>query len=325
MKPLTFSILRLLADGAFHSGEEMARLLGMSRTSIWNALSQLDGLGVTVYKVRGRGYRLPEPIDFIDPTRVMEQLGATAGLFHLEVHETLPSTNAFLLERAARQAPRGCCVVAEIQNRGRGRRGRQWHTGLGEGLAFSLLWRFSQGAGFLGGLSLAVGVGLVRALRAAGLEGVALKWPNDVLWRYRKLAGVLIEVQGDMLGPSAAVIGVGLNVKLSDPTRSRIDQPVADVYSAGGRHLLDRSTLLAGVLHHLAEVLGQFEAAGFTGLREEWLAHHSYQGKPVRIQLPAGDHREGRVCGVAEDGALLLEDGLGVCRFNAGEISLRPL
>lgn len=324
MKPLTFSVLRLLADGAFHSGEDMARLLGVSRTSIWNALSQLDELGVTVYKVRGRGYRLPRPIDFIDPARVRELLGATAGLFRLEVHETLPSTNAFLLERAAREAPRGCCVAAEMQSRGRGRRGRQWHTGLGEGLAFSLLWRFSQGAGFLGGLSLAVGVGLVRALRAAGLEGVALKWPNDVLWQYCKLAGVLIEVQGDMLGPSAAVIGVGLNVRLSDPTRSRIDQPVADVHSAGAGQI-DRNALLAGLLRHLAEVLGQFEEAGFAGLREEWLAYHGYQGKPVRLLLPAGDHREGRVCGVAEDGSLLLEDGLGVSRFNAGEISLRAL
>jgi BirA family biotin operon repressor/biotin-[acetyl-CoA-carboxylase] ligase len=167
-------------------------------------------------------------------------------------------------------------------------------------------------------------VGLVRGLRAAGLEGVSLKWPNDVLCHYHKLAGILIEVHGDMLGPSAAVIGIGLNVKLSDSTRSRIDQPVTDVYTVTGRWP-DRNALLGGLLVHLADVLEHFEASGFSGLREEWQASHAYHGRPVRLILPGGECREGRVSGVSDDGSLLLENASGQGRFISGEISLRPL
>ncbi len=301
----------------------MAGMLNVSRASVWNALRLLDELGVTVYKVRGRGYRLPEPIDFLEPRRVNDVLGEKAGMFELEVHEVVASTNSLLMERVSGSARRGCCIAAEMQVQGRGRRGRLWHANLGEGLTFSVLWRFNQGAGGLAGLSLAVGVGLVRGLRAAGLEGVSLKWPNDVLCQYHKLAGILIEVQGDMLGPSAAVIGVGLNVKLSDSTRSRIDQPVTDVYAVTGRRP-DRNALLGSLLAHLADVMEHFEASGFSGLREEWQGCHAYHGRPVRVMLPGGECREGRVSGVSDDGSLLLETASGQGRFTSGEISLRP-
>jgi BirA family biotin operon repressor/biotin-[acetyl-CoA-carboxylase] ligase len=319
---LTFSVLRLLSDGAFHSGEAMAGRLDVSRASVWNALRVLDEQGIAVNKVRGRGYRLPDPVDFLDAKRVNAVLGDKAGRFQLELHDVVPSTNSLLLEKAAGDAAHGCCIAAEMQLRGRGRRGRPWHAGLGEGLTFSVLWRFNQGPGALGGLSLAVGLALVRALRAAGLADVALKWPNDVLCHYRKLAGVLIEVQGDMLGPSAAVIGVGLNVKLSASTRDEIDQAVVDMHSLTGRRP-DRSLLLGALLAELAAVLQVFDEEGFAGLREEWQAFHAYHGKAVRVMLPAGQCHEGRVSGVSDDGSLLLETACGRLCFTSGEISLR--
>ena len=312
------------SDADFHSGEAMAQCLGVSRASIWNAMRSLDDAGLVLHKVRGRGYRLPDPPQWLDRESILAALGSKAALFDLEVLDTVESTNRTLMHRAALDAPHASCVVADLQTQGRGRRGRTWHGALGGSLTFSLLWRFQQGAGFLSGLSLAVGVALMRALKAYGVEDAGLKWPNDVLHNYRKLAGVLIELQGDMHGPTAAVIGIGLNVKLPAAVRDRIDQAAVDLFSIGGASLLGRNQLLAHILVHMADVLQEFESEGFSGLREEWVGYHAYHGRNVRMMLPGGTYEEGCVSGVAEDGSLLLATPAGTKRFASGEIGLRP-
>ncbi len=325
MNSLTFPILRLLSDGQFQSGEAIARHFGVTRATVWNALRDAESLGVRLFSVRGRGYRLPEPVCFIDPRRVMAALGRHGPTFALEVHDRLPSTNTHLVQQAASGAPHGTCVVAELQTQGRGRRGRPWQSGLGNSLTFSVLWRFDGGAGALSGLSLAVGVALMRALRELGVEEAGLKWPNDVLHRQRKLAGILIELQGDMDGPSAAVIGIGLNLRLPEPLRSTIDQAAVDLDSIA-RQPVDASHGLGTVLRHLADVLEQFGQSGFESLRDEWTAWHAYANCPVRLMMPDGREIEGVAVGVAADGALLVDAGSaagGLQRFAAGEISLR--
>jgi BirA family biotin operon repressor/biotin-[acetyl-CoA-carboxylase] ligase len=187
----TFPTLRQLADGEFHSGQAIGKQLGISRAAVWNAIQQAQALGVTIHSVHGKGYRLSAAIDFLDSAAIKQALNGAARHFTLELLESAPSTNSMLMAKAAADAPHGSCIVAELQQAGRGRRGREWVSSLGSGLTFSLLWRFSQGAAALGGLSLAVGVALVRALGAAGIPRLALKWPNDLLLDGKKLAGVL--------------------------------------------------------------------------------------------------------------------------------------
>jgi len=322
VKPLTISILRLLSDGMFHSGEEMAQQLKVSRASVSNALKTVNNLSASIYKVRGRGYCLAQPLQWLDKGQVDEALGARANLFDLDVLDVVGSTNTVLMQKAGAGAPHASCVVAELQTDGRGRRGRIWHTDLGGALTFSVLWRFNQGAAFLSGLSLAVGVAVVRALRDAGVVDVALKWPNDVLHEYRKLAGILIELQGDVLGPSSVVIGVGLNVRLNNQVKECVDQPITDMHAIMGE-ALDRNLLLASLLGHMADVLELFEQHGFIALRDEWLRMHAYQDKSVRMLMPSGEWREGHVLDVAEDGALLVTTSRGKQKFTSGEISLR--
>jgi BirA family biotin operon repressor/biotin-[acetyl-CoA-carboxylase] ligase len=312
----------MLADGQFRSGEALARHFGVTRATIWNAVQQAEALGVEIYSVRGKGYRLPARLDFLDRARIAGALGAASSRFTLELHDLAESTNSLLMRAAAEGAPHGTCVAAELQQGGRGRRGRIWHSALGSGLTFSLLWRFSQGAGALSGLSLAVGVGLGRALREMGISDIGLKWPNDVLHRQRKLAGILIELQGEMLGPSAAVIGVGLNVRLPTAVRDAIDQPVTDLAEISARPV-ERNLLLATVLRHLAQVLDEFGNAGFSSLREEWQSQHAFHGQPVLLLLPGGAEMEAIVGGVAEDGTLLADIGNGMQPFSSAEISLR--
>ena len=322
MNALSFQTLRLLADGEFRSGEAMARTLGVSRASVWNALQGLDATGIEVFKVRGRGYRLAQPLDFLDAQSVAVALAGMASRFRVEVLDRAESTNTLLLENAAQGGATGSVLAAEWQTHGRGRRGSVWHAAPGATLTFSVLWRFQQGAGFLAGLSLAVGVAMVRALAVLGAHDGGLKWPNDVLWSGRKLAGILIEMQGDMLGPSAAVIGIGLNCSLPATLRDRIDQPAVDLETACGA-VPDRNHVFAVLLIELARVLDRFAQDGFAPLRDEWQSRHIYQGRPVRLSLPDGAVVSGTAEGVAEDGALLLATATGGRRFHSGDVSLR--
>lgn len=322
MTPHTLEVLRLLEDGAFHSGEAIGRALGITRGSVSNALADVDDLGLGMLKVHGRGYRLLTAVQWLSCDAIRRHLGNKAGEFSLEVVDETGSTNTDLIEAAARGAPSATVRVAEFQTRGRGRRGRDWHSGLGGALTFSLLWRFEQGAGFLSGLSLAVGVALVRVMRRHGATDVMLKWPNDLLWRHLKLAGILIELSGDVMGPTAAVIGIGLNLRLPDSVKSRIDQPVVDLAKIGIE--VDRNRLFAEILAELDAVLDGFSEEGFAPFRDEWNGTHAYQDKMVRLRLPDRVEFEGRVEGAAEDGALTISTRSGPRKFYGGEISLRP-
>ena len=325
MSQFTFPILHLLADGQFHSGEALAQHFKVTRATIWNAVKHAESLGVEVFSVRGRGYKLPQPIELLDENSVLNAIGEQRAWFNLQILDEVKSTNTYLMQN--KNASHATCVAAHIQTHGKGRRGRAWVSQLGASLTFSLLWRFQCGAAALSGLSLAVGVALIRALNALGVDDVQLKWPNDVLIldenkQGKKLAGILIELQGDLEGPSVAVIGIGFNLNLPKKVLQSIDQPAIDLASLKA---IDQNILLGTLLKHLADVLSGFEAHGFIGLRDEWLGYHAYENKPVRMLLPNGTDVSGVVKGVAEDGILLVETALGLQRFSAGEISLRGL
>lgn len=326
MSKLTLPILQRLTDGQFHSGEALAQHFKVSRATIYNALAHAQSLGVEVFSVRGRGYKLPRPLTLLNKADVLHTIGAQADFFNLIVLDEVGSTNTYLMQQSAQGAPHGTCVVAHMQTQGKGRRGRTWVSHLGASLTFSLLWRFQCGASALSGLSLAVGVALMRTFHYFGLSQVKLKWPNDVLVfegnQGKKLAGILIELQGDMEGPSAAVIGIGINLNLPAEVLKSIDQPTIDVASVSAQ-VMNQSELLGVLLKALANVLHQFEQQGFVGLRDEWLSHHAYHQQAVRMLMPNGTETQGVVKDVAEDGILMVETALGLQRFSAGEISLR--
>ncbi|MBB5018282.1 BirA family biotin operon repressor/biotin-[acetyl-CoA-carboxylase] ligase [Chitinivorax tropicus] len=322
MNAHSFNVLRLLSDGQFHSGEALARQLDLSRASIWQALQGVEAAGITLYSVRGRGYRLPNPIDWLDTTAIQGGLADLSQPYHLHVQDQISSTNTVLMQQAAVGAPHRTVLAAEQQTAGRGRLGRAWVSELGGSLAFSVLWRFQQGIAHLSGLSLAVGLALIKALRELGVTEAGLKWPNDVLLNDRKLAGILIEVQGDSLGPSCAVIGIGLNCKLSADTQAHIDQAVTDVASALASPV-SRNHILAGILHTLDEVMQIFEQRGFAALQAAWQTAHLFHQQQVELLSPAGVRRTVVVRGVDADGALIVEDAAGIERIHAGELSLR--
>ena len=318
-----FSLLRILADGRFHSGERLGRILGLSRAGIWNLIRRVEALGLRVFKVRGRGYRLAEALDLFESLALAARSKKIAPELCVEVLDQCPSTNSVLAQRAAAGAPHGTVLVCEHQSAGRGRRGNSWITEVGGSLAFSILWRFPRGAGALGGLSLAVAVGAAKALERLGTEGVEVKWPNDLYCAGRKLGGILIESSGDILGPSTVIVGVGINVRLGAQTRKRIGGPATDIASHSEASP-SRTAVFVESLESIAGVLARFSREGFAPFRREWLQRHAWQGKRVALLQAGRRVAEGKVVGVAEDGALMLASVEGIRRFHSGELSLRP-
>ncbi|PSL14357.1 BirA family biotin operon repressor/biotin-[acetyl-CoA-carboxylase] ligase [Marinobacterium halophilum] len=315
-------LLAVLADGAFHSGSELGRTLGISRSAVWKHMQRLQDLELELYSVKGRGYRLPGGLDLIDAEALAAQLcalGVADRLQTVEVATEIDSTNARALQ-AMRSGVRTGLYVAEYQHAGRGRRGREWLSPLASSLCFTLAWRFNSGVAALEGLSLAVGLALQQALARMGLEGVGLKWPNDLLVGEAKLAGILIELSGDAAGECQVAIGVGLNVALPTDLAEQLDQPCTDLRSLGFEG--QRTVLLSTLVAELVKVLHRFESGGFAQLRADWEAANVFQGRTVR--LVSGVHRYEGVClGVTDQGGLRLETDKGHEVFHGGEVSVR--
>lgn len=245
---------------------------------------------------------------------VAAALGPLAARFDVDVVDECASTNTLLIARAEAGAASGTVVAARRQTAGRGRMGRAWHGDEAGSLAFSLLWRLPRGVS-PGGLSLAVGVAVAEALKRLVVAGIGLKWPNDILREGRKLGGILIELTG-----TAAVIGVGLNVRLPTGLPPEVG-PEATALDGDP----DRNELLAALLVSLHGVLEEFGASGFAAVRDRWLALNAHAGAPVRVFSVSAPPVEGICVGVDVDGALLLRTGEGVERVVSGDVSMRPV
>lgn len=321
-------ILILLADGEFHSGRELGEQLGVSRTAVWKHLQKLERFGLALESAKGRGYRLEGGLELLDRQTLLAHLhsSARASLSELEVLPLIDSTNTRAMLRAA-QGQGGYVCLAELQSAGRGRRGRTWVSPFGKNIYLSITWSFDAGVAALEGLSLAVGVALARVLRELGIEGIALKWPNDILCHGRKLAGVLLEMTGDPAGVCQVVVGVGLNVAMPAASERQIDQPWVDVQtllSEAGLPPVARNYLAAALIDELLPLLQNYQSRGFSAYREDWLALDAFADSPV--ELRAADRAiYGVARGVSETGALCLEIEGQRQYFYGGEVSLRAV
>lgn len=317
-------LLTLLGDGRFHSGETLAHQLGVSRGAVWKALKKIErDFGLDIQSVRGRGYRLGIPIDFLAADKIQLALkpATRSRLSVIEIHSSLDSTNRYLYELARQGAENGCVVMAEHQQAGRGRRGRIWVSPFAQNIYLSLLWRFDLALTRLSGLSLMVAITVARALhRVAGIE-LQLKWPNDIQFQGRKLSGNLLEVQGESDGPCAAVMGIGVNVSMPATAAEAIDQPWIDLSTASNSRI-SRNVLSAAILDELVMGLIAFSESGLKTFMSDWQRWDGIRGKSVRLIF--ADHEiEGQAQGIDEQGALLLRNGNGLRRYHMGEVSLR--
>ncbi|MEP1469860.1 MAG: bifunctional biotin--[acetyl-CoA-carboxylase] ligase/biotin operon repressor BirA [Halieaceae bacterium] len=319
------TLLPMLADGDFRSGQDLADALGVSRTAVWKQLNKLGELGLEVESVKGRGYRIPGGLDLLNEETVREAMRPEARqlLGDLLIFPEIDSTNAEAMRRIEQGAGSGLACTAEQQMAGRGRLGRQWVSPFARNIYLSLMWEFSQGAAALEGLSLAVGVAAARALEQVGVRGARLKWPNDILFEGDKLGGILLEMVGDASGTCQVVIGIGINVAMPAAAGQAIDQRWTDLAHVAGEQAPSRNILLAALLDQLLPLAAGFEASGFGPWQAPWSELDAFAG--TSVILHSGDHRQGGVCrGVDERGALQLETTTGIQKIYGGEISLRP-
>jgi BirA family biotin operon repressor/biotin-[acetyl-CoA-carboxylase] ligase len=319
-------ILRLLSDGSFHSGTDLGKKLGITRAAVCKNVHQLAQAGLEVHRVTGRGYKLDTPLRLLDRAQILKWLGGTAADIRDRLHvlDEVDSTNRYLAERvAADRDINGATCVAEAQSGGRGRRGRSWITTPYSNLMLSMAWRFPGGPSLVSGLSLAAGVALLRALEEYGVSDAGLKWPNDVLWDNHKLAGLLVDVQGEATGPTRVILGIGINGYLSPQDAVRIDQPWVDLQGITGE-TTDRNRLAALVVRQLLGMFHQFEAKGFAPFREGWERRHLFHGRRVRL-LQGEREFTGTAEGIDETGGLIIRHARNRRVFHSGEVSLRAL
>ena len=320
-------LLQLLADGRFYSGASLGQSLGVSRSAVWKHIRFLQARQVEIHAVRGRGYRLARPLELLSRQAIVQAMDhiSAARLARLDVLTEVDSSNRFLLARARHGAVSGDACLAEYQSAGRGRQGRSWVSPFAANIYLSLLWRFPCGAEGLGGLGLAVGVSVLRAIRALGVPDARLKWPNDLVYKDRKLAGLLLEMSSDASGGCHVVIGVGLNVRMPAPASGAIDQPWIDLEQVLGCSLaqsLSRNRVAAGLLQQLLHDITHFQSDGLKSFIDDWRHFDNLSDRPVSLSTPAGEIH-GIARGIDDHGALRIESDGRIQRYLAGDVSVR--
>ena len=316
-------ILTLLADGEFHSGTELADALGISRSAVWKQLSCLAELGLSHSAVSGKGYRLDNALELLAAEKINGVINdrAAALISSLEIHDQIDSTNRYLVERSQHNAPSGTVCLAEYQTAGKGRRGRQWISPYGSNIYLSILWRFQQGPAAISGLSLAIGVAVIRALKQQQINDIGLKWPNDIYSQGKKLGGILVEVSGETDGPCCAVIGLGLNLFLPEEKAQGINQAWTDLSKIAGQSRIARNELAGTLLNHLLPVMADYERVGIKAYLDEWRGYDCLTSKSASLFI-GQQQFDGIVRGIDDNGMLLIErpDG-NVQTFASGEVS----
>ncbi|RDS82852.1 biotin--[acetyl-CoA-carboxylase] ligase [Dyella monticola] len=316
-------LLAALASGETLSGSRLATEAGVTRAAIWKQIEALRHRGVPIESAGVAGYRLPWPIQMLDGQAIRANLSAALAsrLGGLDVHWEIDSTSSVLQRRGA-GAPDFSVVMAETQTAGRGRRGRTWLSPPGLNIYLSCLKRFDGGFAALSGLSLATGVIVLRALHALGIHGPCLKWPNDVLADGGKLAGILVELSGEYQGPCAAVIGIGLNLRLTNALREQAGQPVCDLATLAQGVPPDRNHAAAALINSLVDGLEQFERDGFAAFADDYAEHDALRGIPLHVSSPSGE-LDGIGAGIDARGALQLQTAHGVHGIDSADVTVR--
>ncbi|MBP5969191.1 MULTISPECIES: bifunctional biotin--[acetyl-CoA-carboxylase] ligase/biotin operon repressor BirA [Pseudomonas] len=310
------TLLNLLKDGRFHSGQDLGAALGVSRSAVWKQLQHLEAeLGLSIHKVRGRGYQLAAPLMLLDPLK----MAGMNAVWPITVLDTTDSTNAQALRAIGLGQEAPFLVLAERQTSGRGRRGRKWVSPFAENLYFSLVLRIDGGMRQLEGLSLVVGLAVLQTLRKLGVIGAGLKWPNDVLVGNKKIAGILLELVGDPADVCHVVLGIGVNVNMQ--VAEEVDQQWTSMRLETGKSS-DRNILVAELGEQLLAYIQRQQIDGFSALQAEWQENHLWQERSVSL-IAGVSQIDGVVLGIDNQGALRLKVNGVEKVFSGGELSLR--
>lgn len=308
-------LISILSDGEFYSGEYLGELMGMSRAAINKHIQTIREWGLDVYTVTGKGYAFSSPIQLLDVDEICSKIPDG----NIAVLPVIDSTNQYLLDRLDSISSGDACI-AEYQQAGRGRRGRQWFSPFGSNLYLSLYWRLEQGPAAAVGVSLVIGIVMAEVLHQLGAEGVRVKWPNDLYLNDRKLAGILVELNGRTGDAAHLVIGAGINLRMNSSVSNAINQGWINLQEAGID--IDRNSLAAKLIMELRTALAIYEQQGLASFISRWSSLDNFYNRTVKLIV---GNREivGIDKGIDNQGALLLEQDGEIRSYIGGEISLR--
>ncbi|TMP02702.1 biotin--[acetyl-CoA-carboxylase] synthetase [Pseudoalteromonas sp. S3178] len=317
------AILNALNLGGFVSGQVLGEELGISRAAVSKHIKTLQEMGLDIFKVTGKGYCLNSQVGLLNKTQIDQHYKALgASTANVEVHPIIDSTNSELMRRIQSKAEleSGKVVVAEMQQAGRGRRGRVWQSPFGANLYYSYFWRLDDGLQAAMGVSIAVGLAVYDAIKALYQIDVELKWPNDIYINKQKLAGVLVELDGQPQGPCQLVIGIGINLQMPESFSQHIDQAWTDLNQHTQQ--LDKNELVASLTYYLEKRLLQYSQSGLQEMYEQWNALNAFAGEQVELNT---GHRSWRgICeGIDPQGGIRIRQDGEVKSYYGGEVSLR--
>lgn len=318
------ALLQLLNDGEFHSEKQLAATLKVPLVDLKQAIQKLQRLGLEIEYDAGSGHRLSPGIKLLEKSRVLEQLSENlqSAIKTFDIHLTIDSTNSEAM-RYVRGGNQGKALfVAEKQESGRGRRGRNWVSPMARNIYMTLVWPFDGNIEALQGLSLVTALSLIHALQASSLNGMdslKVKWPNDVWLNNKKLAGILLELYSGNDGSHQVIIGIGINVNMPQHSLASINQPATDLASHGNL-TVDRNVILANLIRQLDGDIELFMQHGFTNFRAQWQLFDLFHNKDVEV-LTGTTSTLGKVKGVDLSGALILETDSGNQLIIGGELA----
>ena len=317
-------LLTLLADGQFHSGVDLAQQLNVSRTTISKRVADWQALGLDIDTVTGKGYRLHTPIDWLNQQQIFQYIPSPiqALISEFVIYPVISSTNDAVAQSLQKKSQSGVVCLAEMQSAGRGRRGRTWLSPPAGTFYGSVGWVFNEGFQVVEGLSLAIGVAVIQALNTCGVEGLQLKWPNDIVWQGKKLGGILIEMNAEVGGNCQVVVGVGVNLALPQTVKTQIDQEVTDLREICPN--LNRQQITAALISQIVQVLSDYAVKGFKYYRQTWQSYDALFGLSVKV-LGLAQMIEGTATGIDEQGAFLIKTATGIEAISGGEVSIRKV
>jgi BirA family biotin operon repressor/biotin-[acetyl-CoA-carboxylase] ligase len=325
------SLLTILNDQAFHDGSSLGCQLGVSRTAIWKFIAQLEKYDIGIESVKGKGYRLQEPMILLDADEIKNHIN-NAALNHsikIDVFSEIPSTNDYTTDiarlvgtSAGHADVMKYVCLAEMQHQGRGRLNRQWFSPFGVNLYFSSLCEFKNDIGELGGLSLIVSIAIIKTLEDVNIqEGIKIKWPNDIMFGDKKLAGILIEIIAETNGTVKAIIGIGINVNMSQPLLTTVNKPCTSLKQICKQNV-DRNLLAAKLIINLNHLLSQFAGSKLENWQQEWKKYDYLCHKKISI-MNQDQKIYGTALGINEKGFLLLEHQNGTIKsYSSGDASI---
>lgn len=323
MSPATKILAAMRATEHGVSGAELCAQLGISRAAVWSHIETLREAGFEIIASPHRGYQLINTPDALIAEDLAARLGEESIVGRdLRVLAETTSTNDEAEQAATANHREGLAIFAECQTAGRGRLGRQWSSPAGKGLWFSILLRPQLPPADCTQLTAATATALVRAIKSATGITPEIKWPNDLLWRGKKLAGILTEMSAELDHVRHVIIGIGINVNQTNSDFPRELRPTATSLKLATGQSVSRAELAVAALRELDRDYTRILTGQFNAVASEWAGHCTTLGREVDIQM--GQRRlTGRAEALDESGALLLRSQHGrVERVVSGDVTL---